>query len=318
MRKFIATATGGVPVDDDDLLDVFNSELWAAIESILSSFDSNTEGIVVSGCVTTNNAGNFDMTAGIVYLAGEFLRVPAFINIPFPQYITPSSVTFETRTFEDLTVNNVIRVRGIDLLTSAPGSGQYLAITNLTDLDDRRFSPVLSTQLATSLAAKVNKAGDTMTGDLDLGAHNLNAGAGTFTDSFDLNSGTGGHFHLQGTSPAQLDSGIADSFDPATGKGYRRINIGDWNMDTTASITKAHGLGSSWVKILNSVVMIIDDTPSLISNLNNRGATIDGSHDIDSTNVNLRRVTSGFYDSTAYDATSYNRGFIYIEYMVFP
>lgn len=182
MRKFISTALGGAPVNDDDLLDVFNSELWGAIEALLSQHNADTQGIVVSGCATTANGGNFDMTAGIVYLGGEFLRVSASTNVPFPRYITPSSITFESRTFQDLTVNDVIRVRTAGLINSIPGSGQYLAITSLTDLDDRRWNPVTQAQLISEILTRAN-ADATISGagwqSISLSTSDIKNGGGT-------------------------------------------------------------------------------------------------------------------------------------------
>lgn len=143
MKKFTSTALGGAPVNDDDLLDIFNSEIWDAIQSLLSPFDADVQGVVVSGCVTTNNSGNFDMTAGIVYLNGEFMRVAAATNQSFTKYIAPSAAVNDTRTYGDGTTNVTAITKGAGLVGSAPGSGQYLTIASLTDLDDRRWSTLL-------------------------------------------------------------------------------------------------------------------------------------------------------------------------------
>lgn len=143
MKKYTSTALGGAPVDNDDLLDIFNSEIWAVIQAKLSMFDSDIEGIIISGCVTTANAGNFDMTAGIVYLNGEFMRVAAATNQTFTKYIAPSTPVNDDRQYADGTTNTIAVTKGAGLVSSAPGSGQYLKIASLIDLDERRtpFAP---------------------------------------------------------------------------------------------------------------------------------------------------------------------------------
>jgi hypothetical protein len=138
MKKYTSTALGGAPVDDDDLLDIFNSEIWAAIQGQLSTFDSDVEGIVISGCVTTANAGNFDMTEGIVYLNGEFMRISAVTNQTFTKYIAPATPVNDDRQYADGTTNTIAVTKGAGLVGSAPGSGQYIKIASLTDLDERR------------------------------------------------------------------------------------------------------------------------------------------------------------------------------------
>lgn len=139
MKKWTSTALGGAPVTDDDLLAVFNSEIWGAIEAIFYQFNSDTQGVIVSGCVLTDNAGNFDMTAGIVYLNGEFMRIPAFTNQAFTKYIAPDTIVNDSRTFQDSTTNTVAVTKQATLVGSAPGSGQYVTIASLIGPDVRRY-----------------------------------------------------------------------------------------------------------------------------------------------------------------------------------
>lgn len=140
MRKWTSTALGGAPVYDDDLLDIFNSEIWGAMQAIFSPYDSDTEGVIVSGCVISGS-GPYNISAGIVYLNGEFMRINAFTSLSLPFYIQPDTVTTEPRTFADSTVNAVITVKIATVGGSAPGSGQYIAVTSPTDPDDRRYGP---------------------------------------------------------------------------------------------------------------------------------------------------------------------------------
>lgn len=97
---------------------------------------------------------------------------------------------------------------------------------------------------------------------------------------------------------------------------YKVIDIGDWNMDTTTSVNVAHGLTLANIRSVD--VVIRNDTDSAYYQLNrtpsgNNDGTIDS---IDSTNVGLARDTGGIFDSTSFDSTSYNRGWITIIYTV--
>ena len=99
---------------------------------------------------------------------------------------------------------------------------------------------------------------------------------------------------------------------------YSVINIGDWDMDTdqfTGSI--AHGI-SDHTKIRSIDIMIRDDSWLILTPLDIfviAGFTGGGVQGLSSTNIVLGRVTAGYYDSTTYDATSFNRGFITIGYI---
>jgi len=98
------------------------------------------------------------------------------------------------------------------------------------------------------------------------------------------------------------------------------LEIGDWNMDTGTNVTIAHGLGVIRKNIRSVDVIIRDDLDNLYNKLEalttSTAGTIQqgGVSLIDSTNITLRRITGGLFDSTVYDSTSFNRGWIYITY----
>ncbi len=93
------------------------------------------------------------------------------------------------------------------------------------------------------------------------------------------------------------------------------IDIGDWNMDTTTNVTVAHGLTGS--KIRSVSAYIISDAGNwtyVLNGISSSGA-LGGSIAWDSTLIELSRVSSGLFDSTFFDSTSYNRGYITIWYL---
>lgn len=97
------------------------------------------------------------------------------------------------------------------------------------------------------------------------------------------------------------------------------VDIGDWNMDTTKTINVAHGI-SDFTKIRRVSVMIRNDPNTNLNPINamegTTGTTIAGSvWFISSTDISITRLTGGIFDNTFYDSTSYNRGWITIEYI---
>lgn len=95
------------------------------------------------------------------------------------------------------------------------------------------------------------------------------------------------------------------------------VNIGDWNMDSTTSVSVAHGI-ADFTKIRNIDVLIINDTSTDLEKLSSCDilGVGNGRFNFNSTDVILFRVTSGGFDGTDYDATSFNRGYIIITYVI--
>ena len=96
----------------------------------------------------------------------------------------------------------------------------------------------------------------------------------------------------------------------------KTINIGDWNMDATASVNVSHGLGSNFLNIREVSVMIYRDDVTAFLPLTSAatGGTANGYWSTDNTNIVLNRIVSGVFDSTNYDSTSFNRGYVTIRY----
>ena len=93
------------------------------------------------------------------------------------------------------------------------------------------------------------------------------------------------------------------------------IDIGDWDMDANASTTVAHGL--TLAKIRSVTGMIRDDAGTTQYGITpSPGASTSTIYvsSIDGTNVNITRGST--YDTTDFNATSYNRGWLVIEYVL--
>lgn len=97
----------------------------------------------------------------------------------------------------------------------------------------------------------------------------------------------------------------------------KTIAIGDWDMDATASVSITHGLTLS--KILNAYAFINDDASStryLITETDQDISVGSAGLAITSTQVVLNRLTGGIFDTTNFNATSFNRGNVIVEYTV--
>jgi len=102
------------------------------------------------------------------------------------------------------------------------------------------------------------------------------------------------------------------------------VNIGDWNMDSTSTKAVAHGI-SNYKKIRSISCIVRSDDDSEYLNLNVSIGSSEGSYKsagyingvslLDSSNIALARESGMYFDSTSFDSTSYNRGWVTIQYI---
>lgn len=119
------------------------------------------------------------------------------------------------------------------------------------------------------------------------------------------------------TNAAGISANASDISDLQTAQVLDTVivEIGDWNMDSTANVDIAHG--QTYANIRRVSVIIRDDADTYRYSFCN---FFDGTVDIgvswyNSTNVRIFRLASGTFDSTDFDSTSYNRGWIIIEHI---
>lgn len=87
------------------------------------------------------------------------------------------------------------------------------------------------------------------------------------------------------------------------------VPIGVWNMDTTPSVTIAHGIPDH-LTIRTIEAVIHSDIGDLMVPLSADG-TVGAS---DATNTSLSRVTGGGFDTSAFSSGGGNRGYVIIGY----
>ena len=162
------------------------------------------------------------------------------------------------------------------------------------------FTNTLTTQIKADDLLNTNQASVTLQADIGAGTTDINIVADTIDINGDL----------------EVDN---ISFDAGTTYWvFKEINIGDWDMDATASVNVAHGLSATEWKTIRQVDIIIRndaDTGYYPLRKGYDGVTGNGFVNvIGSTNITLNRVASGDFDNTNFDSTSYNRGWVTFWY----
>jgi hypothetical protein len=111
---------------------------------------------------------------------------------------------------------------------------------------------------------------------------------------------------------------IRDEF----GLSKKRLDIGVWDMDASATVNVAHGLsGTEWQSIRRVQATIRNDGDLVYQNLESGTSTFTPDPmgmitNRDSTNIVLVRVTGGVFDSAAHStAPGGNRGWVDFEYI---
>ena len=119
-----------------------------------------------------------------------------------------------------------------------------------------------------------------------------------------------------GATPIVADwlNDVNNAVYPLSGMATKILDIGDWDMTTDASTVVSHGLDSR--KIRTVIASIRDDDAGDTYDL----ITIDTSETTpygirwDALEISLFRGQGGVFDTVAFDSTSYNRGWVTIQY----
>jgi len=95
---------------------------------------------------------------------------------------------------------------------------------------------------------------------------------------------------------------------------FKVVQIGDWNMDTSLSKNVNLGIDKSRIKIVT--VLIVDDNNAQINNLltDTWRPSVGGYYKLSGNNILLERLAGTDYDTSSYDQTGYNRGWVTIGY----
>lgn len=123
---------------------------------------------------------------------------------------------------------------------------------------------------------------------------------------------TGGYF--TGTDVEAVTQEIGSSLG---GLNTKVIDIGDWDMNAIASVQIDLGVQQAFIRSID--VLLRRDDGNLLSHIDNADGTISGYLELTQFftvgQAVLHRTAAGIFDSGDYNATSYNRGWIVIQYV---
>lgn len=132
-------------------------------------------------------------------------------------------------------------------------------------------------------------------------------------------------YEFIGVAPIKLfGDGTVGVWDGIGFRATKELEIGDWDMTVTHSVSLAHGLSPAVIR--NVRVAIIDDieaneffdTAPTLNPANGLlvGAEVNLSANVQAANIVIVRLAGGLFDSAQFDATPFNRGWVTIEYEV--
>ncbi len=285
-----------------------------SIASVMNALLVNAPGVTqMIGLVNSGSGLNYNISAGVVFYNNEVFEVPAFVGVASVGQVPVLTLQTTYRAgdpvvYSDNNTFNTHEVRKLVWSFGVSGSGlcDFSALltfksrinTNLLDVPGQLAAlvasapatldtlnelaaalsndPNFATTTATALAGKVAKAGDVMTGALEI---------------------TGG-IRTQNSGPYFKQ---------------KTINIGVWDMQSTANVTIVHGL-ADFTKIRDVSVMILNDAGTNLYPLTlSSNELLDAINTIDAS-VYLKRKAAGFFDSAAFNDNTMNRGWIFIQY----
>jgi len=99
---------------------------------------------------------------------------------------------------------------------------------------------------------------------------------------------------------------------------FKKLDIGDWDMDATETVNITHGLefhkNASVTGVVRGDATVF---PSYVFDAHSNGGTSTiYISSINSTTIVLKRLTGGATDNFNYDSTSYNRGKLIVQYVL--
>ena len=280
------------------------------LSDILSAMLNNVV-TVLCGCVNSGAGSNYNISAGAIYYSGQVYRVDAFTGVA-PGGTVPvlsTAITYRTGdpvSYTDGSFFNTHAIEKIVISFGPSGSGiaDYSSLTTFKS----QLNTVLGvaaqitsalTPISASIATKVSKAGDSMTGALAMGANKITGLADPSANS------------------------DAVTFQSMGGLKKTIVNIGDWNMSVTIgggvnTISVNHGLTLNKIRSITGVIRSDDDLHYFPIGIFIPGlANTDGVQvtTVSTTQITLSSKTGGGFDNANFDATGFNRGYLVIEYL---
>jgi hypothetical protein len=288
MKKFVSTVPGGgAPIFAQELVsDILTTEVWDAVEALLSKVDITALGVPEGTLGTTNNnfilsggvvsdagGGDRNITAGIAYFGsagGIIARFPAVTSFTPASlgrvYINLDSPTTEQKTYFDGSDKDYSQTYTATISDTA-GTDYVYGNLSLTTAQ----LPSLFTVLE---YVKGYNASDMKMVRYDIGTWNMNrSAAGTAQQDIAVSAGTGDTAYIQKDNIVMFDATILQ--DDTTLRQRHKID--------------AQNAGDIWV--------VETDDPS------------------NAFTIRLQVNAGSFFDSASYDGTSESRGWVTVWYI---
>lgn len=241
------------------------------------------------------------------------------ITIDYSDKDTATVVTTSNLTVSFTNIEN----GAVKYLSITKNAGNTVSFSGATDVSDRK-AYINSTE--TVVVYKVShKNGniyvESISVDNDLTAQ-LN---GIESDISDNASDIATNASDIADNASDIATNASDIADISGGLKKAIVEIGDWNMRLSGGdITKTIDLpaGITYANVRRVTALIRNDNNTLASNLTGQpydagiSDVFGGYAGVLSNNkIHLERANGGFFDNTSYDSTSYNRGWVIVEYV---
>jgi hypothetical protein len=242
-------------------------------------------GVAVSGDITMSNAGVAAIASGVI--------VNADIS---------GSAAIAVSKLAALTATRVVVSDASGFLTTSsvtPTELGYLA----------GVTSAIQTQLDSKLSAATGAISTVVSSDLTINRAVISNGSGKIAVSSVTSTELGYVSGVTSAIQTQINTkvtGVTEVF------SIKTINIGDWDMDATSTVNVAHGLADNQ-KIRGIQAIIRNDAGTGVYPLDTFGST---TFNAGSNVIELNRTVGLAFDTTDFDATSYNRGWVTITYIV--
>lgn len=232
-----------------------------------------------------------------IYLTDRRLKItlaggPIYTEVVSAVYTTSTLVTIA-----DSTLTDPISTVEHGMLTPAPEINHSLPVS---DFIGTLFNDADASTLLTSLG--FSTFGKTLIDDADASTFLTNLGFTTFIKTL-----------IDDADAATARATLGNVPAASVALTCKVMQIGDWDMDTDILTTVAHGLTATDIRSVTAY--ILNDTGTGAGNdINYQNDTGTGNNGISVTgsNIVLYRATGGVFDTTDYNATSFNRGWITI------
>lgn len=285
-----------------------------ATHAALTATHGATGAIV--GTTNTQTLTNKTLTSPVI----SSISNTGTLTLPTSTDTLVGRATTDTLTNKTLTSPVISSISNTGTITLPTSTDTLVGRATTDTFSNKTFSDTITSTVATGTAPLI-VASTTVVANLNADLlDGYNTATATAADTVVVRDGSGDIttrvFYANvatGTAPLIIDSTTKVSnlnVDSVDGVHTKIVDIGDWNMDSDITTTVAHGMADyKNIRAVFATIRRDDDA-------RNYDLLAAGSPTYwDATDITLQRGTAGVFDSTDFDSTSFNRGWITIQYV---